>query len=243
MPRIFALLFCFLFAAGLSGCGPSNLSPTPVDSKQIQSTDLHLVATGAAAADGITTNQLTFTGGPSVTASYDSVTLSISPVGLFSNGAAQISVPLDVNGAVTVYVTSRTPSIATVVATVGGVSAQTPTTFTIAWPSQMLVQSDSAFLDSLPGTWATVTATLLRVPGEVNSGESVSFTDSSAVYGAIPAGSNVGTFLNTTPSDTSGLVTTQYWLQNTNFHGYVYIIGTVNTPTGPVVGRGLIKIR
>lgn len=243
MPRICILLFYCLFTAGISGCGPKNLPQTPVDSKQIQSTDLHLTATGSAPADGVTPNQLTFSGGPSVTASYDSVILSISPVGLFSNGAAQINAPLDVTGAVTVYVTSRTPSIATVVATVGGVTAQTSTTFVMAWPSQILIQSDSAFLDSLAGDWAPVTATLLRVPGEVNSGETVTFTDSSAVYETIPAGTSVGTFVNTTASDTSGLVTTQYWLQNTAYHGYVYIIGTVSTPAGPVTGRGLIKIR
>jgi hypothetical protein len=228
----------FLLLTALAGCTPNHLPSTPIGQISTQNPQDSLAVTrDSAAADAVTVNELIFYGGASVSTFYPTVTMTITPPGIFANGTATQTFPIDVNGQAIAFVSSQTPGTSTVEATVGGVNAQASTTFTVAWPNQVVIQADSPFLMPLQGTFTGVTATLVRNAGKVSLGEYVTFTDSTAVD------STIGVFQNTTPSDLSGRVTAQYFVQDTSYHGIVFIIGRVMTPSGPVQGRTQIKIR
>jgi hypothetical protein len=227
-----------LLCVVLAGCKTNNLAPTPISTTATQNPVLSLtVLQDSAAADGVLVNKLAFSGGQHGTSFYSSVTFTISPVGVFSNGSTTQTLAIDVNGQATAFVSSQTAGTSTVVATVNGATVQTSTTFVMAWPDQINIQADSTFLMPLPGTSTNVTATLVRNSGKVSLGEYVSFSDSTAVD------STIGVFGKPALSDASGLVTTTYTEQDSSYHGFVYLIGKVMTSSGQVEGRGQIKIR
>jgi hypothetical protein len=228
----------FLLALLIFGCNQTKTNPTPVDKTQIKESDVTIsVLRDSSSADGVSTNALQFKGGPSVDSFYSAVVFAISPNGLFSNDSTQIMAPLDINGQATVYAFSRMPGYTTVTATVGGVTVQTQTLFMIAWPDEVLITTDSTFLTPLPGIWTGVTATLLRNLGRVSPGVFVRLYDSTMVDSVI------GAFEGPAVSDTSGMVTRQYFITDTSYHGLVFINGAVTSPSGTVEGTGRLQIR
>jgi hypothetical protein len=221
------------------GCNQTAPVATPVAKVQINPADAGVsMTTDNMPADGSTVNTAQFKGGPSVDSFYSMVTFSIAPNGRFSNDSTQITVPLDIDGHATVNVTSRMPGVSIVSATVGGVTVQTPTTFTIAWPQEVVIAADSTFLTPLPGLWTAVTATLLRNPGRVSAGVFVRFYDSTTVDSVI------GVFDGPVVTDTSGILIRQYFITDTSYHGTVFINGAVGISPGDTVeGSTRLQIR
>jgi hypothetical protein len=209
---------------------------------QVQPGDLRLIVVqNGAAADGDSYDEIRLQAGPSVTARYDTVQFNVTPLGAFAGGGTSIAVPLSGSGGAQVYIVSRQVGNTTLSVSVGGVTQDTSLNFTVAYPDELLINPDSADLPAMTGVYTIVTASVLRDTGQASPGLSVNFTDSTAV----PNGISIGTFLNTSLSDTSGMVSTQYWLQNPgSYSGYVYLIGTVKLPNGNLVrGSNRIYIR
>lgn len=211
---------------------------TPSLQNPIDASELNLsVVKNNAAADGSDYVELLFKAGPSVSKKFNEVTFSISPAGKFLNGATSQKVTLDVNGESRVFAVSTLPGVSTVTATVGGESKSAAVNFQTSWPQFIQIESDSSFLAPAAGIKTFVRAKLLRNPGIVTPGLTVRFYDSTA------AGASVGIFLNTVPSNANGIASTEYYIQNLNFHGPVYIKGYVDTPGGRVAGVNSIVIR
>jgi hypothetical protein len=172
---------------------------------------------------------------------YSAVTFSITPNGLFSNDSTKLTVPIDDSGHATVYAFSQMPGATLVTASVDGVtSPAAEATFTIAWPQEVVITTDSTFLTPLPGIWTGVTATLLRNPGKVSPGIVVNFYN----YDSTRTDSNIGTFEGSTVSDTSGIVNRQFYIIDTGYHGVVFITGeVVLTPKDTVQGTTRLQMR
>ena len=192
-----------------------------------------------AAADGVQYNELLFKLQEPAKYSFTEVNFEIAPIGKFTNGGTTQKVPLDINGEARIFATSSFAGPATVRATVGSFSKQSTIQFQTAWPDQIIVEPDSVFLPASPGMKTNLHVKLLRTIGTVSNGLVVQLSDSTIV--AHPA--SVGIFLNTTTSGINGIATSEYWLQNTTYHDYVYLKAIVNTPSGPVRGINRIRIR
>jgi hypothetical protein len=92
----------------------------------------------------------------------------------------------------------------------------------------------------LPASYSSQTlikARLIRNIGSVSEGQSVQFYDSTS------SNKSVGIFLNITQSNGLGEATSQYWIQDTTFHGFVYIKGYVLTDKIKVIGMNRILIQ
>jgi hypothetical protein len=223
---------CWVAALLVWGCHQTMTVLTPVDKTQINSGDLKITVTkDSMAADGVSTNVIQFTGDAHLDSFYSMVTFSIAPNGIFSNDSTQMTVPISAGGPTTVYAFSRVTGTGSVTATVNGVTAQTQTTFTTAWPDEVQITADSTFLTGLPGIWTGVTATLERSPGKVSPGIFVKFKD----YDSTRMDTSLGIFKLPDVTDTSGKVTRQYWVVDTAYHGLVYIDGYVVIAPGDTI--------
>lgn len=82
-------------------------------------------------------------------------------------------------------------------------------------------------------------AALIQQIHLLSEGMLVNYYDSAATS----SGGSVGTFLNNTYSDSVGNTNVEFWLQDTSYHGFVYINGYINTTTGRVMGSNKILIQ
>jgi hypothetical protein len=239
MPRIFARYLCCAVVLLVWGCKQTPPIVTPVDKVQINSSQISdTVLQDNAPADGVSTNELQFNSDASVDSFNSTVTFSISQNALFSNDSSQITAPINTQEHATASAFSLMPGLYTFTATVGGTTTQGQTTFTTAWPQEVSVYSDSAFLTSMPGISAGITATLLRSPGKVSSGIFVIFSASDSTM----SGRVVGIIDKSTVLDSAGLAVTQYYVMDTSYHGVVLINAAVGISPGDSV-RGNTRIQ
>ena len=112
--------------------------------------------------------------------------------------------------------------------------------FVPALPDTALINTVNTLAPKLTSK-ASITTQLNRNTGVVTEGTAVFFEDSSASVNLI------GTFTNTTKSNESGVVTTDYWIQDTTFkEGFVYIRAFIfSSPDKKkkVIGKNKIYIK
>jgi hypothetical protein len=235
---IYTIAFISFFFTACKKTGDLNLvdlSPAAIVTPGISLT----VTKDNAAADGVQYNEYLFKLTDPAKYNYTEVSFDISPVGKLGNGATTQKIPLDINGEARVFANSTTAGTVSLRATLGTYSKQISSQFQIAWPDQILVEPDSVFLAAAAGTKTNVRIRLLRSSGSVSNGLFVQLSDSTVV--ASPA--SVGIFLNTTSSNAAGIATTEYWLQNTGYHDYVYLKANIVAPAGIIRGLNRIRIR
>jgi hypothetical protein len=158
--------------------------------------------------------------------------------GLFSNDEDTITVLVSSGDTTKVWLKSNLAGQARVMATYNNAfTEEISVTFTTSWPDQLIIDPDSSSLRPSFYAKSDVVAMLLKISGTVSSGQTVNFYDSTVT------GQSVGSFLNTTLSNSDGQAKTEYWLQDTSYHGFVYIKGVIHTNEGTVLGMGKIFIR
>ena len=171
---------------------------------------------------GDTGNQLVFT----------------SDNGLFSNNSNTLSVQVSSSDTTKVYIRNNTPGQARVGSILNNsFTEEIVVNFTTSWPDQLIIDPDSSSLKPSFYAMTNVVAQSIKFNGTVTAGQVVNFYDSTAT------GQPVGSFLNTTLSNSNGEAMTEYWVQDTSYHGFVYIKGVINTDKGAVSGIGKIYIR
>jgi len=159
--------------------------------------------------------------------------------GTFTNNSSTYTIQASLNDTTKAYIKYSKSEPVRITATIYNTySKEIYATFIPAWPGQIFVSPSVSTLPPLFTSMATITANLIRSTGTVTEGRIVHFYDSASVTGA-----SIGTFLNTTLSNPSGIATSQYWLQDTSFHGFVYIKSYVDTDTGRVRGENRILIQ
>jgi len=233
----YSLVICILLIMSCSDKTtdliPPNLTASPVNTSEIALT----VITDNIDADGVKYAELLFKVGPTVLAKYKEVNLDISPIGKFNNGATTQKLTIDVTGEAKIFAVSNVQGTATIKATAGDFSKQAVVHFLPAYPDQIFIEPDSTFLPAMPGAKTIVKARMTRASGQVSPGQTITFYDSTI------NNASAGIFLNTSLANASGIATTEYWLQDTSYHNYVYIKGYVLTNSGRVTGVNRIRIR
>lgn len=160
--------------------------------------------------------------------------------GLFANNSNTYSVNVSANDTTKAYIKYNKAELVRITATIfGNDTKEVYAKFLPAYPSQILINPDVTTLPPLFTSKSVVTAKLVRPAGMPSEGLLINFYDSAAVSGF----RSVGTFLNNTYSNSGGSATVEYWLQDTSFHGFVYIKGYLNSDTGKVIGVNRIFIQ
>lgn len=160
--------------------------------------------------------------------------------GLFSNNSSIYSVIVSSNDTTKALIKFNKVDNIRVTATVfNKFTKEVYVNYLTAFPSQIIVNPDSSSLNPSFFSKSLIKSKLIRQTGNVSDGLFVNYLDSVAKIG----GGSIGTFLNSTFSDSQGQSTVEYWLQDTSYHGFVYIKSYVLTDTGKVVGYNKIFIR
>jgi hypothetical protein len=159
--------------------------------------------------------------------------------GLFVNNTNTYSANVSSNDTTRAYIRYNKADLVRVTATVYSKDTrEVYVTFVPAVPAQVLINPDSSILLPLLSSQTKITAKLIRLSGVVTERTIINYYDSTAITGA-----SIGTFLNITRSDAQGTATVNYWLQDTSYHGFVYINGYVSTGAGRITGINRILIR
>lgn len=160
----------------------------------------------------------------------------ITDKGTFPNDTKEYTITLGLDGVAKAYIKHNRAEMVRVTATVGNsYSKELNIRFIPSLPEQIFIEPSVASMVADPAAKSVIKARLVRSQGSVSEGQTVYFYDSTV-------NGSVGIFLNTTRSGTNGEATTEYWLQDTSYRGYVYIKGYVNTDTGRVLGMSRILI-
>lgn len=159
--------------------------------------------------------------------------------GTFTNNSNKYVVVSSINDTVFVYIKhSKSESIRLTANVFGNYFKEIIVTFIPALPDKIYINSNANSLPSSFSSRAQITAKLIKLIGTVSEGQSVTFYDS--IENCVSANC-VGAFFNTTLSDNNGLASSEYLLQDKNFHGLVYIIGSIQTSSGMII-RGYNRI-
>ena len=159
--------------------------------------------------------------------------------GVFANNSNIYKVNIAATDTTRAYVKYNKADVAHVTARLANQdSKEVQITFVPAYPSQILIYPDSSTLRPLFTSKSMVTAKLLRTAGVVSEGQFLQYTDSAATDGR-----SIGIFLNGTYSGPQGTASVEYHLQDTSYHGFVYIIGSIVSGTNTITGRNRIFIK
>ncbi|NMH26565.1 hypothetical protein [Flavobacterium silvaticum] len=159
--------------------------------------------------------------------------------GVFSNNSDTYTLTITEGQSAKIFLKSRKAELTRVTASQNGnVLTDAYITFTNSYPEQILVDTETNVLQALYTSHLSMSAELVKLNGFPSDGQIVHYYDS------IPTaqGGSVGTFLNRTPSNQEGVSTADYFIQDTTYHGFVYLKAKVITDSQPVIGLGLIYI-
>jgi hypothetical protein len=163
-----------------------------------------------------------------------------SDKGVFSNNSNTYSVNVSSNDTTRAFLKYNKTDIVRVTATIyNKYSKEVFINFRTSFPTQILVSPDSSTLQPLFTSNCLVKSTLTRQIGSVSEGLLTNYYDSVATS----TGGSIGTFQNNTYSNSQGQTTVEYWLQDTTYHGFVFIKSYIDTDTGRVMGLNKIYIR
>jgi hypothetical protein len=229
-----------IIVLGLSGCSkePDKLKKPELKSDVIDVSGFSLtLKSDSIYADGSSFAELTISTNSATALRYKTVTFSVSPIAKFSNNSSTMQVTLDVTGVAKAYLVSDNAGIANVIANIPNlVTIQHPISFVTSWPTQILVEPSVSLMTPTYTSQTQVVAKLSKTNGSVSNGLVIQFSDSTITN------SSIGVFLNTTTTYSSQ-ATTKYWLQDTSYHGFVYIRTSIMTDKGKIIGRSRIFIQ
>ncbi len=158
--------------------------------------------------------------------------------GVFSNNSNTYSVNVSSNDTTRAFLKYNKADIVRVTATIyNKYSKEVFVNFLTSFPTQILVSPDSSTLQSLFTSKCLIKSTLTRQVGSVSEGLLVNYSDSTS------NGGSIGTFHNNTYSNAQGQATVEYWLQDTTYHGFVFIKSYIDTDTGRIMGTNKIFIQ
>lgn len=160
--------------------------------------------------------------------------------GVFSNNSSTYSVNVSSNDTTRAFIKYNKPDVIRVTATIfDKYSKEVYVKFLTSYPSQILISPDSSSLQSSFSSECLIKSKLLRQFGNVSEALTLNYYDSTATS----SGGSIGTFINNTFSDIQGQTTVEYHLQDTSYHGFVFIKSYIDTDTGRVRGMNKIYIR
>jgi hypothetical protein len=159
---------------------------------------------------------------------------------VFSNNSTSYSVNVSLNDTTRAFLKYNKSDIVRVTATVyNKFSKEVFVNFLTSFPTQLLVIPDTSTLQPLFTSKCYVKSILTRQVGSVSEGLLVNYYDSIATS----VGGSIGSFHNLTYSNAQGESTVEYSLQDTAYHGFVYIKSFIDTDAGRVVGVNRIYIQ
>lgn len=158
--------------------------------------------------------------------------------GLFANGQSKDTVVASSNEAVKVYLKHNRAGRVKVSAAAFGKTKEVFVDFGTAYPDLLVINPDAGTLPSDYSSSSLITTYLVRNTGTASQGQWISYRDSVATA----EGGSIGTFTQLTQSDAQGNATVRYWVQDTTYHGFVYIKGELQTPAGIKKGENRIYI-
>ena len=160
--------------------------------------------------------------------------------GLFSNDSSIYITNVSINDTAKAYIKYNKAEIVRISASISNANTKEAfVTFFPSYPDQILIAPDISVLTDSFGSNTIINTKLVRLNGTVNTGFVIHYYDSTATN----PGRSVGTCLNSSLSDSIGNATTQYSLQDTSYHGFVYIKSYVDTDTGRVSGLNRIYVQ
>ena len=160
--------------------------------------------------------------------------------GVFSNDSSVYTVNVSSNDTTRAFLRYNSASIIRVTATIfNKYSKEVYIKFLTSYPSQILTYPDSSSLKASFTSKTLIKSKLLRPVGFVSKGLTLNYYDSIATS----TGGSIGSFLNSTYSDSLGQMTVQYCLQDTAYHGFVFIKNYIDTGNGRVYGMSKVYIR
>jgi len=226
-----SLILCFLISSCTPEPGDLNAPPQVSESVEL------LVTKNNVAADNFTYAEISAVIKKRPVA--NDLIVFKTDKGVFENNSNTYSVNVSSNDTTKAYLKYNKADVVRVTATVFNKDTrEVHVTFIPALPAQVLINPDSSSLLPLFTSKTRVTAKLIRLSGVVTEGTLVNYYDSTSATGA-----SIGIFLNNTYSDAQGIATVDYLLQDTSYHGFVYINGYVNTGTGKITGKNRIFIK
>ncbi len=160
--------------------------------------------------------------------------------GVFSNNSSTYSVNVSSNDTTRAFLKYSKPDLVRVTAAIfNKYSKDVFVNFTTSYPSQILLAPDSSSIFASFDAKTSITSKLLRKNGSVSEGLFVTYYDSIAT----PNGGSIGTFYNNTFSNAQGISNVEYRLQDTSYHGFVFIKSFIDTYKGKVFGTNKIYIK
>lgn len=160
--------------------------------------------------------------------------------GVFSNNSNTYSVNVSSNDTTRAFLKYNKSDIVRITVSIyNKYSKEVFVNFLTSFPTQILVSPDSSTLEPLYTSKCNIKTTLKRQTGSVTEGLQVNYFDSVSTAN----GGSIGTFHNNIYSNSLGETTVEYWLQDTSYHGFVYIKSYIDTDTGRVMGLNKIYIK
>ncbi|HEX7413532.1 MAG TPA: hypothetical protein VF411_05755 [Bacteroidia bacterium] len=187
-------------------------------------------------ADGVTTAGFILKIDSSLAQKYSQVTFNITPIGNFSGGATTVlTTTIGINGITKVYVSSLQIGVSNITANVANLGSKSSSVrFFPSYPDEIVVQPSVAAITASYTSSVNITSTLIKNTGTVSMGLPIFYYDSTTTGGSI------GVFINSTYSNNMGQSTATYSIQDTSYHGLLYLNCYVQN--GPIKVRGRNKI-
>jgi hypothetical protein len=160
--------------------------------------------------------------------------------GSFSNDSKSVTVFAGSDGLASAYLKDNRAELVNVTITNIEInySKTISVQFVAALPDQILIEPDAAVVANSASAKVSIKATLLRKTGTVSVSQALTFGDLTTT-----GNKSIGIFLNSTLSNADGIVTVQYFLQDTTYKGYVNISGTIIDGTKTISGTSRILVK
>jgi hypothetical protein len=244
MKKIKYSIIAFLFT--LYGCSEKQeLKPVDLQSESaipvvsIQPNQFNImVLNDTVLADGIQYSEIKLKLDTSLLYKFTSVEISTSSVGHFTDGLSDKTTLFNANGESSFYINSTSYGLCNISAkVVNSISKQASVYFKQSFPDQISVGLSSGVANSSFTTTIGVTTKLLKNSGTFSNGLTVHYSDSTTLN------TSIGTFINQTITDSNGESVATYALQDTSYHGFVYLKAYVQTPNGKIRNMNKILIQ
>lgn len=159
--------------------------------------------------------------------------------GSFSNGSATYTVNVGDNDTTRAFLKySKAETVKVTAQIYNKYTKECTVNFTSSYPTLITVSPDSSSLLPLFTSKCTIHATLTRQAGNVSEGMLLNYYDSVATS----TGGSIGSFHNNTYTNAQGQTSIEYRLQDTSYHGFVFIKSYIDTDAGRVKGINKIYI-
>ncbi len=156
--------------------------------------------------------------------------------GTFADGNKTYTVQTGLDGTVKVYVKSAIADVIRVMATVQSIyTEEVFIRFMPAYPDYVTVDVPGTIANSLSAK-VNVKTQLMKITGTLSAGLPVFYTAKKA------SGGTIGSFFNTTLSNSGGASSADFWIQDTAYSGYIYIRAFVVNKNDTISGTSQLLI-